>query len=153
MEIATGYFISRAPAIEAARYLGRHGFAIEVLGHSNQEDFRDRQVVSEFEENLDVPYYGFTGGNMGISSGINGYMMAGTGPLMPARPIVSLVNGGIGDDFRSIMINWGVPRGIEEEIKSVVEAGSSVVMVECHSKDKEFVRDSLKKLGAQNIHI
>ncbi len=153
MEIATGYFISRAPAIEAARSLSRQGFKIEVLGHQNQEDFRERQVANDHENGLEVPYFGFMGGVTGAASGINGFMLAGTGPLIPARPIVSLVNGGIGSDFKEIMVNWGVPGDIENEIKAVIDSGSSVVMVECESGDKESVRETLKKQGAQNIHI
>ncbi len=153
MEIATGYFISRAPAIEAARLLERQGLKIEVLGHQNQEDFRERQVANDHEDDLEVPYFGFTGGNTGVASGINGYMMAGTGPLIAARPIVSLVNGGIGNDFREIMSNWGVPGDIESEIKSVIDSGSSVILVEYEPKDEAFVSETLKKQGAQNIHI
>lgn len=153
MEIATGYFISRAPAIEAARELGRNGCRIEVLGHQNQEDFRERQVANDQDDSLEAPYYGFTNENTGIASGINGFMLAGTGPLIPARPIVGLGSGGIGDDFRAVMINWGVPRSIENEIKSVIDSGSSVVLVEYDSKDKHEVSKTLQKHGAQNIHI
>lgn len=153
MEIATGYFISRAPAIEAARILERHGLKIEVLGHQNQEDFRERQINAQHEDNLEVPYFGFMGGTTGVTSGINTYVVGGTGPLIAARPIVSLVNGGIGHDFRDIMTSWGVPVDIEKEIKSVINSGSSVILVEYEPKDLALVKDILKRQGAQNIHM
>lgn len=153
MEIATGYFISRAPAIEAARNLGRQGYRIEVLGHQNQEDFREGQVANDYDDTLEVPYFGFTNVNTGITSGINGFMLAGTGPLIPARPIISLADGEIDTDFRQIMHSWGVPVSIENEIRSVVDSGRSVVLVECESGDKQKVKASLEKHGAQNIHI
>lgn len=153
MEIATGYFISRAPAIEAARTLSKHGMRIEVLGYQNDEDFRERQIANQYKNDLDLPYYGFMGGNAGISSGINGFFIAGSGPVIGVRPIVSLVNAGIGGEFREIMIDWGVPREVEQEIRSVVDAGNSVVLVECQSDKKSVVREILEKHGAQNIHI
>ncbi len=152
MEIVTGYFISRAPAIETARFLERSGFRIEVLGHQNQEDFRERQVAAGVDDDLDVPYYGLMGINT-ATSGINSFLIAGSGPLIAARPIVSLVNGGLDGDFRQMMINWGVSRDIENEIKSVIDSGRSVVMVECDSKDTTFVRETLEKHGAQNVHV
>lgn len=80
-------------------------------------------------------------------------MIAGNEPLMAAQPIVSLAMGGLGNDFKDIMINWGVPVDIEKEIKSVINSGSSVLLVEYEPKDKSLVRDVLKKHGAQNIHI
>ncbi|MDF2989417.1 MAG: hypothetical protein K0R50_4927 [Eubacterium sp.] len=152
MEIVTGYFISRAPAIETARFLERNGFRIEVLGHQNQEDFRERQVAAGIDDDLDVPYYGLMGINT-ATSGINGFLIAGSGPLIAARPVVSLVNGGLGGDIRQMMIDWGVSRDIEHEIKTVIDSGRSVVMVECDTRDKAFVRETLEKHGAQNIHI
>lgn len=152
MEIATGYFISREPALEAARTLSRQGFKIEVLGQRNREDFRKGQMAGGNAEDLEAPYFGVMGGTAGVAPGISGYMVSGTG-LLDARTIVSLVNEGTGSNFKEIMINWGVPEDIEKEISSVIDSGRSVVMVECEAGDKGRVRELLVKQGAQNIHI
>ncbi len=152
MEIVTGYFISKAPAMESARYLQDKGFKIEVLGRSNQEDFLEKAGMPDSDDPINAPYFNVAGGNPGFASGVNAFMMAGSVPIISGRPIVSLVNGTFGGDYKKIMLEWGVPGDVEEEIINVIDSGRSVVLVECKTEDKSRVTDILNKQGAQNIH-
>lgn len=155
MEIVTGYFISKAPALEAARYLQNRGFKIEVFGQENLEDFRKKSGMDDPDALFGIPYYGANSMTNGLNPGftsITGVVLTDSGGFVSAVPIVSLINSNHVGSFRDVMEEWGVPLKIEHEIRRVIRDGSSVVLAECQSAEKEYVVENLKKLGAQNIH-
>ncbi len=153
MEIATGYFISWAPAVEAARELNNLGFKTEVLGNENQEDFHEGQMTEDHPDVLEPPLDGYVGISSGVTAGVNSYMLSANGPVVSAKPLVNIIKAGMDREVNGILNAWGVPREIDHEIKSVVDSGGSVVLVEYEIIREDDVKRALKKNGAQNIHV
>lgn len=154
MEVVTGYFISRGPALEAARFLRRVGVKgeISVIGRENDEDFREKADLGDDDDLTDLPNLGVIGNATGVPGGLNAYNFAGSAPFVIPRPMQGFSDREYENDFDDVFSGWSLPREIEKEAKRVVEAGSSVVLVECESKDKLSVRDALIRQGAQNVH-
>ncbi len=154
MEVVTGYFISRGPALEAARFLRRKGLKgeISVIGRENSEDFREKSDLGDDDDLTDLPNLGVIGNATGVPGGLNAYNFAGSAPFMIPRTVEGFSDRNYESDFDDVFTDWGLPREIEKEVKRVVEAGSSVILVECEARDKAVVKDALIKQGAQNIH-
>ncbi len=153
MEIATGYFISREPAIEAAQELSNLGFKAEVLGSENREDFHKRQMNGNYVDVLEAPLDGYAGINSGVATSVNSFMLSANGPVISANPLVNMVKAGMDTDFRGILNVWGVPKEIEHEIRNVIDTGGSVVLAEYDISKEKMVKRALEKKGAQNIHV
>lgn len=153
MEIITGYFISRGPALEAARSLRRRGLKgeISVIGRENDEDFREKSHEGDADP-TELPNLGVFGNATGIPGGLNAYNFAGSVPFMVPANIEGIYDRNYESGFDDVFADWGLPRDVEKEIKRVVEAGSSVILVECEERDKVTVIDALINQGAQNIH-
>jgi len=155
LEIITGYFISKERAVEAAEHLQNHGFKgeISIIGQETKEDVRGTENNSS---NLDdIPRISNFGvaGVYAVSLGTNASLIGGSGPVFAAGPIIGMTSRTIGGEQSGSLNRWGVPKKVEEEIKSVVESGNIVVLINCEENEKHFVMATLLDKGAQNIHI
>lgn len=151
MEIITGYFMSKGQAVEAAEYLRSHGFKgkISVIGRHNKEDDREieQSDASDISSTFDTKVLdGFTS----IPVAITAFVFQGpAGGVSIIDPNNQVFSGGL----NRTLADWGIPKIISEEIKSVVGSGNSIILIESDENDKVFVKDTLKVKGAQNIHI
>lgn len=152
MEIVTGYFISRSPAIKAAEYFRNDGFKgeIAVIGRHNEEDFHDTGYYRNNTDSLSMSGYFFVGG-LASTNGLNNYTMTGSLPMVGAGPVISLINGDSSGDITRILAHWGIPKTQVEEIRSVVVGGSTVFLVECEENNREYIIKTLNDKGAQRI--
>lgn len=155
LEIITGYFISKDRAVEAAEHLRNNGFKgeISIIGRENDEDLRETDNTgSNLNDIPGISNFGVAGLYAG-ALGSNASLMGGSGPLFAAGPIIGMTGGTFGGERTDIINRWGVPRNVEDEIKSVVESGNTVILINCDENEKQFVREVLLDKGAQNIHI
>lgn len=154
MEIITGYFTSRERGIEAAEYLRAHGFEgrVSVLGRNSEEDNDKGIDRNSFSEGIAAA------GVAAVPMGVNAYM-SGAGPaftggsIFAAGPIAGMFHRVWDGSLAGILGQWGVPEEVGNEIKDVIEAGNTAILVECNQEQKWNVHRMLEQAGAQNIHI